>query len=398
MGKFGVTLVCAGLLAGAQANDLPDSLEPSQKIECSEASLDSESLAGQVQLAVCAGDQQSALAHLRAAWPLARTSADYANLGRVYANFGLTQPALVALSQALRLEPDNPKLWQDRGAVYAQMGDLRAALWQSEIQLALDPNDSVAWNTKGNRLVRLGRPEAALTAYQKALELTPESLVPLTGLSEAYRLSGKPEKAAEISRRGLASSKDPQTEATFYNNLGLALFDLNQHREGLAALEQAEKLAPENQRFRANRLLAALKAGEFVSRQDFEWLMVRDPTNPDLFRVHGMASLSAGEYQVAREDFQTVIKIGPANADDYYKLGLTYWLLEEPQEATQYLNQALNLDPLNPEAYQVRGFIRYQAGELAGALADLEHYLDLSYQADPNTLELVEQIKNELGS
>jgi tetratricopeptide (TPR) repeat protein len=186
--------------------------------------------------------------------------------------------------------------------------------------------------------------------------------------------------------------------AALNNIMGLSYHDLDQPQQALAALNRAVELAPENLAYREHRAAVALMAEEpELAQADLEPVLAQEPQNSELRRLHALASMDARDLEAAKNDLQILVESPGATGTDYYNLAAVYLALQEPKAALPHLSRALKLDPLEAEAFKLRGFIYYKNGELDTALQDLERYLELAYQPDPEVSRVVAELESKLG-
>jgi len=77
--------------------------------------------------------------------------------------------------------------------------------------------------------------------------------------------------------------------------------------------------------------------------------------------------------------------------------GTIYWReLSDPDRAIRDLSRALELDGMRWDALLNRGLALQEAGDLAGALADLEQYISFAPSGSLRTS--AERIRNELAT
>jgi len=84
------------------------------------------------------------------------------------------EKALPYFSEALKLIPDFPKAWYNKGAVLGELGQYREALACFNNALKLKPGFAEAWYNKGVMLCKLGQPKEALTCFDKMVKLKPD--------------------------------------------------------------------------------------------------------------------------------------------------------------------------------------------------------------------------------
>ncbi|MGB6169081.1 MAG: tetratricopeptide repeat protein [Geitlerinemataceae cyanobacterium] len=81
----------------------------------------------------------------------------YWELGRLFADEGDDEMALLNYDRAIALQPDFHKAWNNRGNSLNKLGRYEEAIKSFDRSLALKPNDHYAWKNRGNSLNKLGR-------------------------------------------------------------------------------------------------------------------------------------------------------------------------------------------------------------------------------------------------
>jgi Tfp pilus assembly protein PilF len=151
--------------------------------------------------------------------------------------------AVVALREAISLDPTVPVYWNNLGVIYLDMRRPDLALIGFRNAAELDDNYAEAHMNTGIALAEMGRWDEALNAYRKALA-SPTLPVPHIAYQNLglalYHLKryGEAEEALRF-----AIGLEPKLEAAFYN-LGLVLVAQGRRDEAKRAFRQARDLAP----------------------------------------------------------------------------------------------------------------------------------------------------------
>jgi len=86
-------------------------------------------------------------------------------------------------SEAIKRNPDDPKLYSNRAACYTKLGAFDLGIKDCDKCVELDPKFIKGWIRKGKILQGMQEPGKAMTAYEKALELDANNVE----ASEGYR-------------------------------------------------------------------------------------------------------------------------------------------------------------------------------------------------------------------
>ncbi|XP_063536374.1 stress-induced-phosphoprotein 1 [Cydia strobilella] len=129
-------------------------------------------------------------------------------LGNDYFKNGDYSNAVKHYTEAIKRNPDDPKLYSNRAACYTKLAAFDLGLRDCDTCCKLDPKFIKGWIRKGKILQGMQQPSKALTAYQKALELDPSNAEALEGYRAcSTQLNSNPE---EVRKRAMA---DPEVQA-----------------------------------------------------------------------------------------------------------------------------------------------------------------------------------------
>ncbi len=105
--------------------------------------------------------------------------------------------ALSYLNESIRLDPDNPKAFNNRGVAYFEMGVYELAVRDYDKAIQLDPAYADALNNRGITLFRLGRIEAAIRDFDQVTTLKPDWVEAYLQRAEAYKNLWQYERALD---------------------------------------------------------------------------------------------------------------------------------------------------------------------------------------------------------
>jgi tetratricopeptide (TPR) repeat protein len=101
-----------------------------------------------------------------------------------------------------------------------------------------------------------------------------------------------------------------------------------------------------------------------------------------VYFVRGNVSGDRREYQLAVDDFSRALELQPDFVLAHYSRGVLYWReLENWHRAIRDLTRVIELAPKWHEAWLNRAIAYQHRGDLAEAVADLEHYLTVAQDA-----------------
>jgi tetratricopeptide (TPR) repeat protein len=105
------------------------------------------------------------------------------------------EDAIVQLTEAARLVPDDPAIYVRLAEMRLDMGQVAAARQAAERGLDLDPKVAQAWAVHGRVMCAAGDHHQALADYHRALGYAPNERAILLDVAEAYRQLNEPQRA-----------------------------------------------------------------------------------------------------------------------------------------------------------------------------------------------------------
>jgi tetratricopeptide (TPR) repeat protein len=177
-------------------------------------------------------------------------AAAFHNRGLAWAAKANLDQAVSDISQGIRLDPQRPYRWQERGEIYTRQGKYQQAITDITEAIRLDPTP------------RTFRFYSRALAYRGLGDLTRA----IADFDEAIRL-------------------DPVARTFRFHDRGNALSDAGQYDRALVDYETAAKLAPTDAWILLNRGHTYAKMGRpAAAKNDFDAAIALDPSNVELRR------------------------------------------------------------------------------------------------------------------
>jgi tetratricopeptide (TPR) repeat protein len=125
-----------------------------------------------------------------------------------------------------------------------------------------------------------------------------------------------------------------------------------------------------------------------ISRAELDRRLPHEPENALLHAVYGSYAIQDGDLPTALEAFTRAIQLDRTQSLFYSGRALAYLSRNEVEAALQDIERALFLDRENLEAYQLRGTIRADRRDYAGANADFMEVYRIRANAAPSISNL----------
>lgn len=301
------------------------------------------------------------------------------------------EEAIMLLTQALELDPNNAEVYAYRG-----LSHIGLSRWQPGVEnlitafdldptLGIDylelfdrgiednPDSAAHYNDRGRALLALGEYSRAMIDFDRAVTLEPEIAIYYANRGLAYVQMNFREPA--FADFAAAIELDPTYFRVYYDR-GVAYLEEGEFVLALEDFNQALELNPDHVPALNNRAALAMMAEEYaVAVDDYTSAIALSPTDADLYENRGTAHYRLEEYEAAMADFDRSLELDPEQATVHRRRGLIYYNLDDLATALAEFDQALAIDDTLLDAYLSRGLTYYLLEEYENAATDLEFYL-----------------------
>lgn len=155
----------------------------------------------------------------------------------------------------------------------------------------------------------------------------------------------------------------------------------------------AGMLAPNNEPIATDYLTP----GERIAK--FEEAIEAQPGDAQAWASLAEAYYANNQLDEAIEKYNQALELEPANSDWRTALALVYFMDGRYDEAVGQLEEELSRHPDNSQAYYYLGqFLAYGKGDFAGAIAQMEKYIELAGSGPEVTkaMQMVEEWKKQV--
>ena len=184
--------------------------------------------------------------------------------GNRFISSGEPKKAVLLMTKATDLKPDDPELQFLLGKAHTQNRDFEAAEGPLRRALELGSEDPSVLVFLGAVLWESGRMAEAEPVYRQAIDATGRAFMPLSQLGRLLLWQGQYEEATALLRE--ATQRNPRDVGTLFD-LGEALRGSNQVEEAIAVYRRVLAVAPEFKRARYGLAMMLARQGDREASQ-----------------------------------------------------------------------------------------------------------------------------------
>ena len=237
--------------------------------------------------------------------------------------------AIADYDQAIQLQPDNAKAYNNRGLAYAYKGDYDRAIADYDRAIQLRPDHAKAYNNRGLAYYDKGDYDRAIADYTQAIQVRPDDAGAYNNRGVAYAAKGYYDRA--IADHDQAIQLRPEYAKAYYDR-GVTYADKGDYDRAIADYTRAIQLRPDLAEAYYGRGLAYYDKGDYYSAiADYTQAIQVQPDYADAYYGRGLAYKSTGEKDEAIADFERVLEL---STDPYWR-----------QQAEQQLRELRETQP-----------------------------------------------------
>ena len=295
------------------------------------------------------------------------------------------QAATAAVTEALRLDPDEPGTRLALATVYAGTGRGDAAIEELRKIIARLPSNDDAHRQLGDILAARSRWEEAIAELRTAVELRPKFAENLGHLGVALLASGRYPEAVDAFQRATALQPD---NSRVFQRLGTAYHAMGDEEQALENYRRALVLAPDSKAY-GNIGVLEYGRGRFAeAAAAFAEAARLDPKSPvaqrnlgDAYTRLGRRADAAQAYGTAVRLCEDLLKVNPKDARVLGSLAVYEAKLGRRAAADQHVADALALSPADADVIYRKAVVSALAGRPEAALAALREALARGFSA-----------------
>lgn len=278
------------------------------------------------------------------------------------------------VSEALRLDPRNARVFFAKARIAAALGRDDDEMTNYDQALRLDPRDFVGWTSRGDLWSRRGDYDRAIADFDRAAAIRPTDSHLLT--SRGWCCSNKGELDRAFADFTAAIEIDPRN-AFAYSRRAAIHAQRQEFERALADAEEAVRLNPKMAHgFAVRGGLRAIKGELDTALSDLDESIRLDASDPIAYSNRGRARFLKGDYDGAVSDYTQAVSLKADHADAYLGRAESWFKKGDHANAITNLGEYLRLRPKSAPAYSQRGWLRLDTN-LDDALADFNAALRL---------------------
>ena len=272
----------------------------------------------------------------------------------------------IIYSKQVKDNPDNPEGYYELGKVYIEQKEYQAALKQFNKATRLKKDYGEAYREKGIALFYLRRFLDSEKAILKSFKLNPAQPNIATDLGSIYLTNGSFKKAFRYLK--VAQNRENNLEIVF-NNLGAAHAKTGESKKALKLWKQALKINPNIPETHVNMGVIYEKMGDKKKALiAYQKALKLEESNAMAHFNLGVIYAKEKHFQKAVKEWETALNFETRDENILNSLAWVYEKIGRKKEALIMLEKSIKLSPYAPKARFSSGRIKYDLGDIDGAI------------------------------
>ncbi|MGK7956303.1 MAG: tetratricopeptide repeat protein, partial [Crocosphaera sp.] len=285
------------------------------------------------------------------------------------------EEAILACDEALKIEQNNYKAWDNKGIALENLERYEEALAAYEKALEINPNHHQSWRNKGDALDSLERYEQAITAYEKALEIKPDYHYAWFGKGIVLENLERYEQAITAYEKALEIKPDFHYA---WNGKGIVLEYLERYEQAIAAYEKALEIQPDYH-YAWNGKGIALRNLERYEQAitAFDKALEFKPDFHYAWNNKGIALRNLERYEQAIAAYDKALEIQPDFHYAWYGKAIALKNLGRYEQAISAYDKALEIQPDYHQAWNDKAIALKNLGRYEQAISAYDKALEI---------------------
>ncbi|MCB9047015.1 MAG: tetratricopeptide repeat protein [Chitinophagales bacterium] len=291
------------------------------------------------------------------------------------------EPAIVKVTEEIKKDPDNARLYFERAVMLDGMESDSLALVDYKKAISLDSTRAEYYSAIGDMLFEHKDMEGSVKWIGKALELNPKDRKSHLKLAKMYLFIEDYSKA--LSEINLVLRQDVYDPEGYYLK-GMVYKSLKDTTRALSSFQTALQVEPSYREAMIQLGIVYGMQANPLALQYYDNAFKLDTTDVFPIYARGVYFQDKGDYELAKNEYISAILKDRFYTSSYYNLGYIYMQQDSLQKAFRQYDILTKLDPRDPEAYFNRGLCYELMGKKEEAIIDYKQSLvfDESYE-DP---------------
>jgi tetratricopeptide (TPR) repeat protein len=304
--------------------------------------------------------------------------------------------AMIGYTTCIRLRPEFPWPYNNRGTVHERLGEHELALADFNAALAHHEDYPEAHANRGLAYLALGKADLALEDFTQAIALDQNCVSAYRERAEIYRKRKQDAEAIRDYTRLLDLSED---KAPVYEKRAVAYRALNKAEEAIQDYGQLIALNPKNLEAHAARVDLFLSRGRYTeARDELTRILEVEPRAVKAWRARAIVNWqNLKDFDAALADLEEYARLEPRNPEARRCIGVILLGRRKYDAALVALQQALDLQPGYPEAIWDCAQIHLWQGKPEEALKELDPLAAKLPAGPPETLNVRASVYRALG-
>ena len=297
------------------------------------------------------------------------------HIGAALASAGRKAEAMAEYTEALRLNPEDPRAHNNLALLLEEQGNTAEAISHFEEALRAAPELAIVHSNLGDLLGRLGDYDKAIGHFRQAVDIEGKNADYRYNLARLLALAGRMEEARkQYEAAGGLNPEDPR----IWNNLGLLYAAREEYAQAVALYQKAVNVAPNFVLAYANwgdTLAATGDADKALER--YERALEIAPQAARIHNAAGYLYAQQRDVEKARRHYEAAITVAPDFALPHTNLGNLLFDEDKLDEAIEHYRRAMALDPASVDTCFNLGVALEGLGRKDQAAAQFQKVLSL---------------------
>ena len=296
----------------------------------------------------------------------------YSTRAECYLCLGDTVKALADYSTAIKVKPDEPKLYDNRAQIYFEQGNYSLSNADYQKMIELQPGDVMGYMGLGRNLLRQHRPDDAISQFNYAVKLD-------ENYSSGYSFRAEAELEKEMWNEAtsdlLSAMKNEWDQKAVYHMKELKdpAFTLMVSKLKIqAAKEPNENTWPYLSALMYNQNKDYKKAIELYQEANHK------DASPVIYQKISDCYYEIGEFEEALNNINLAINMDTTDLANIARKANILYETGDVTSAIEVWNQVLAIQPEYAYGYYRRGWFKELSGDNDGAIEDFSMSIVLS--------------------